>query len=88
MSAARSITLPSEVIMQPKPTVVTLSPVFPRMRYSRAGAADGGVGRSRRRVGGASSGCGGGQSQPGGGEKTAARSGSIHGRLLFDMTRC
>jgi len=26
--------------MQPKPTEVTLSPVFPRMRYSRAGVAE------------------------------------------------
>jgi hypothetical protein len=30
MSAARSITLPSEVIMQPKPTLVTFSPVLRR----------------------------------------------------------
>src|SRR5208283_2074375 len=40
MSAARSMTLPSEVIMQPKPTVVTLSPGLPRTRYSIAGAAE------------------------------------------------
>ena len=32
MSAARSITLPSEVIMQPNATVVTFSPVLPSVR--------------------------------------------------------
>jgi hypothetical protein len=44
-SAARAITLASEVIMQPKPTLVTLRPVLPRIRYvslsSATGAADG-----------------------------------------------
>ena len=37
MSAARVMTLGSEVIMQPKPTVVTLSPVLPRVRWSSLG---------------------------------------------------
>src|ERR1017187_7721007 len=39
-SAARVITLPSEVIMQPKPRLVTLSPVLPSVRYWNAGALD------------------------------------------------
>jgi hypothetical protein len=31
MSAARSMTLGSEVIMQPNPTLVTFKPVLPRV---------------------------------------------------------
>jgi hypothetical protein len=32
------MTLPSEVIMQPNPRLVTLRPVLPRVRYWKAGA--------------------------------------------------
>src|SRR5271157_4375445 len=34
ISAARSTTLPSEVTMHPKATLVTFRPVLPRVRYS------------------------------------------------------
>jgi len=39
MSAARTITLGSDVIMQPKPSALTFSPVFPKTRYLTWGAA-------------------------------------------------
>src|ERR1019366_9238360 len=49
-SAPRSTTLPSEVTMQPKATLVTFRPVLPRARYSNlmsearlAGACDWGL---------------------------------------------
>src|ERR1017187_6807778 len=49
-SAPRSTTLPSEVTMQPKATLVTFRPVLPRVRYSNlmsearlAGACDWGL---------------------------------------------
>src|ERR1035437_2964981 len=35
-SAPRWTTLPSEVTMQPKPTLVTFRPVLPRVRYSNS----------------------------------------------------
>src|ERR1039458_4939728 len=41
MSAARSTTLGSEVIMQPKPRVVTFNPVRPRVLYSSLAGAEG-----------------------------------------------
>src|ERR1039458_3441549 len=44
MSAARWITLPSEVIMQPNPRLVTFRPVLPSVRYWNAGALAVGLG--------------------------------------------
>jgi hypothetical protein len=38
------MTLPSEVIMQPNPRLVTFSPVLPRIRYWKAGAPVVGLG--------------------------------------------
>jgi hypothetical protein len=41
MSAAREITDPSEVIIAPKPTVVTFMPVFPRVLNFKTAPLDG-----------------------------------------------
>ena len=58
MSAARSITDGSEVVMQPKESGVTFSPVLPSVRYaSFTGAAAAGARRCRESSGR--------QSQPG-----------------------
>ena len=66
MSAARSITEGSEVVMQPKESDVTLSPVLPSVRYvsfTGAAAADAAAARCRESSGR--------QSQPGSQEATS-----------------